>query len=792
MLESIRRLMEDDASLREEDVVSKLKNVRRYNIAHYMSFLFIGTLSFIILIVTFSLATEYPSLSRVIFSIGVPSAFCLVLFAVWCRDSITYLNRYVLFYVKIAYSFRNRLSKDFLLQHFLVSIAVAWIPLVMVSVFLLISSDNWISTSSEEFQSCEELLFKLITIAGAVLGVQLTLFTFVTGNLVSRYSSAIAASLVRHKAIISVLCLSLTFILSFIFALIFGYPDSFCVWPAVVGSLMFISLLLSVWIMISSISYEKAILYSGVYCSRKINRIIKRPLTTLGESYGNLWKLLAFLGLDWRNPEWLFSLSPPTLALNKVKNCFEGIFNSANKSIQDGQQEVFRSALTAVYTVATTYSKRKRLYTMSSDLVFTYINDQMSALIKSTSKSSNESLIRDAVYFTGSLACLTFELEKKPNVEMEGYPSLNFHNSQASHWINVLNESFSLSHMLMRSTAASEAIAQVRKVSLHASATGDSDTIAYGVIPLLKQMHSVSLNQPDSYHISLAGQCIESLIDIWWSTLKSGSPNLNQFQINSEIRKSLYEMAMLDFRTEKEFSLQFMDVASVISLRTSARRIIFADIFMEIAVVNVNSEDRKKRIEKSDGLEGLIELLQMISSDAIESGSQDVLKLLHSFYEIGYLTLFLVSEIDEEIGVYIQTIAYGNWEELVSALFESKTVLVHEWEHPMFSLFGLGVYRYTKTKNQELRERLISCCEIYLRLMKDALTGKKVVSRNSWSYLQLIGCWCDRYLDDIAVSSAIIIFISQNNPSNGSTGSRGYFYSCGNEMYGYRTAAGNF
>jgi len=224
---------------------------------------------------------------------------------------------------------------------------------------------------------------------------------------------------------------------------------------------------------------------------------------------------MAALGLDWRNPERMVVLLPPQKASSAATTAASGLFNAAHKSIQENQHETFWSSLVALSFATEAYVKRRRDYWGSTDQFLGYLNDQLATLAKAAAKAPNEYMVMNVVTTIGAIGALALEVGRGPN--LSDAPKREYPESHPyfSHWQTLLGECFELTHGLMRTTAASEVLVQLTKLTKKAIDLGYAEDASMSFPSELKRMYATCLAKRTPYHLSLAGQCITTIMDVW-------------------------------------------------------------------------------------------------------------------------------------------------------------------------------------------------------------------------------------------------------------------------------------
>jgi hypothetical protein len=323
MMNIIRSLIERDAHLRQIQTAEYIRRIRLINISYYLSLLFAAILSYVILFATLILAHNNPNYHTLLIIIGIILAGAIIFITDFFRSNENYLLSFSNILKRISDSISIYFKNDFLALHYIASLVFIWIPLIVVIVvyiIMAIRTNIWIYPNSNTFAESKGIINQFITYSATLLGVQLTLFIFLIGNLIGKYSSNLASAVVRHRAIIFVVLFPFICIVSFGFGLLFGYPSSFASWPIFISIFMVFCLALSILITLSGIAADRAIIYAGHHFAHLTHRAIKKPYTSLRNKKSTIWNLLTIIGLDFRDTERLTGLVPPAKGPYVVKN----------------------------------------------------------------------------------------------------------------------------------------------------------------------------------------------------------------------------------------------------------------------------------------------------------------------------------------------------------------------------------------------------------------------------------------------------------------------------------------
>ena len=212
------------------------------------------------------------------------------------------------------------------------------------------------------------------------------------------------------------------------------------------------------------------ITYAGGDFSSRVRKTFKPALVQPGKKVSYLWRTLGLLSLDWRNPERMILFEPAPKGVVVTISLLASLFNATHKAINEGQQEVFVSSLNAIRQILFTYIPIRATYFGTQDRVLSFANDQMAGVIKESTKSPNESLITEAISCVGDIGISSLAIPPIPreNERTAQQRMSSSNHSLCGHWNWLLKEAFFQSHMLMRSTAASEVINQLNRIALAA------------------------------------------------------------------------------------------------------------------------------------------------------------------------------------------------------------------------------------------------------------------------------------------------------------------------------------
>lgn len=760
MFVEARQLMEREAYLQGMLATETLRINRRTSFAYYATFLIATSIAFILLFVILTISEVYSAYRSFILIAGVLLAGIVVLTAEILRSNRRYLQGMGARSKALSELFKGRLNRDFLFPQFIVSWFFLWMPMIIGFILFSTRSNMWIWPGYPEHDQIKNIIHEVIPFTAGLLGAQLTLFTFVLGHFLGRYSSNLAIAVVKHKAVMSVVGFTFIGFATLGFELLFGYPDSFSLWPILVGILTACCSFLTVWITLAGIAADRAVEYAGLYFAKRIRRSIKKPLVHPEKDEGIFWRILTAYGLDFRDPERLVPLAPPPKDQDKAIRCFMGLFNAANKAIQDGQQEILHSSLKGIYDVALAYTDKRKHYIGGDDQVFSFINDQMASLIKASAKSPNQHLITDIITRTGFLGRLTLKIGKYPNTINGNIVREQRENPLVMYWIDLLKEGFEISHTLMRSTAASEAIKQMEYIAIEALKEGYSEVFMYCYLRTLRQVHQTCLRQIDAYHSTLSGECLRSLLKVWFYPLLDPNCKVPIYHIHAKALETLKEMALQEIKLNIPLALGFNNVVHTLTTKIATDRITLQDIFCILALRRW--KDERERSVVVENMKSLIGLIADLGTEAISTKQALSINYGEALYEMGYIVLRGNNEFTPELQKELEESIFDAWERLTLLYCRNKDTNCYNWEHPVFALVGYGMGIYQKRPSVELKDRLVNCIQVYQKLIQvENQKPGNHISEESMSYLKLVGAWTSYFLNEHTIATEIKSFIEK-------------------------------
>ena len=652
------------------------------------------------------------------------------------------------------------------------------------------TESEWVDTSSSTFISDRDPLRQLMTFSAALIAAQIALFTFMFAQFLGKYSSKLAGSLCRHRTVILLGLYPMLSLVVLYFVYIYGCPKN--IWPVIMPLfviLNIICLILTIWAANVGMHADNIITYAGGDFSNRVRKVLKPALVQPGQKVGYLWRALGFLSLDWRNPERRTLFEPPPTGVAVTISLLASLFNATHKAIKEGQQEVFVSCLSAIRRILFTYIPIRATYFGTQDSVLSFANDQMAAVIRESAKSPNESLITEAISCVGDIGASSLTIPPMPRENertVEQRISSSNH-SLCGHWIWLLKEGFAQSHMLMRSTAASEVIHQLHRIALVAYQMEYGDVVFVGYTSAISEIHKACILTPDAYHLTLAGNCIQKTVNVWGFVARKYGQWAGMHDLNEQLADTIFRMATSHFQVDKLPMFNFKDVGNILTSKLEESELILQDVFF--VTMSRSFTERWEQRSAVEDLKRIIKLLVNLTRSGVEQKVSGSGGFVSALYEIGYFVLrglppqfapIKQPEVDRSV-LYereepssqqiIEEALFKAWLELFPILMNRDTHLGLEGHRSFFAIVGLGIVVYAERGDETLKEKLIQVVTEYfdwcIRQNKNSDRGLR---GDWWDYLQLFGAWCFQFLHVKNLAKAIAAAVGRGRPFSYSIG----------------------
>lgn len=753
MLHEIRQAMEREAAQRQEALLEDLESVRLMSIAHYVILLLGALSSFALLFIT---SVRASNGSRWSAELGLSLAFIIVLLTEILRGlprSLTWTARFLR---SASERLNSRLHQDYLAPYWWASAVLVWAPAICFGVGAANRPGPWIAAGSPEHAAKQAALIQAITLVAGLLAIQITLFTFVLGRLLDKYSGRIAAVVAGHKAILAVVLFELGMLASLQIMLFQGYPAAYASlsWMAEVQSV--ICLALSIIITLRGTNPQGAVSYAGLSFARYVKRSVKQPTAADRTWRRAVWVCLGTLGLDWRDVRRLSSLAPSPAATTKTAELLSSLLNVAYKAIQEEDDETLDTALRSVYVVAEAYVAARRQYVIMGDQVFRFLNNRMGILMNLASSKANESLITIILGHMGSFGRLSLQIGSlQGNKTPEG--DVPRDHELVLYWVGLLRTGFQSGFTLQHSTAASEAVRQVQMIGITALKEGYTEACRFTCISALQQMHELCFGKSDYYRHTLAAECLRSVMKIWLAAVASARYRSLNVGVGEAAAAATEMMVDRHMQLGATVVPMLTELSAVLVCKLDDQEVILQDIFFTCM-----RKERSLIWEEHACGQALISIIQMLvrfAEKAVETKQLVPEAYVDALYEVGYCVVKGVPDFQPGTRHGIHEALFAAWLSMVSLYVKNKP-MQFEWLRSMFSLLGYSIVIGLKRQDHDLMGSLRKAMEGYLQLLKQTEDGPDLLRDDCWSYLQLAGAWLYRVPDHSNLSLEILDALS--------------------------------
>jgi len=760
MFEHIKQKQEREAAKESQHAINSMKSNDYLAISHHISSLIIAIVAFCLIFSSVGLSSTNSNETIIGYGLQVIAGI-LVLFHGFNKRKSSYLNKYVYLIVRIKSLFIRHWYADYLAKYFWASIAV----LLSVSGILLhayiTGQSGWTSPKSYQGESYSSSVTMIISTASGLLAAQIALFSFMMQQVLSKYSGVVAQTVASHRAIkllalFPVVGLLIPFLLHNV-----GAPTSIenLVLPAI-GGMLLLGLFLTVMVAKSGLSESLAIRYFGVASSSKLFKAIPVPIKTISRFSKNFWKILYYLGLDFRNKNLFQAIAIPINGANITIESLNASLGVANKAAIEGQHDVFVSSLVSIEIIMNAYAARRKLYCSSEDEVFIYLNYQFSALIESTAKIPNQYLISNLTSSIGKIANLTYCIGNIPADMVEKHRHYNSNNFTTSQWMELLIQCFENTHMLTRSTAAHATLRQMSELALTSIVNKDSDAITLTYLPAIKKVFLLCVvKMSDPYHKELAGLCLTNLMsNLMNITSYRDSLRGTHEDPYEETLNQITYLSKLYLAADKTGSMTLNDPLNIVLTKTATEKYCIQEVFFVIANKNLPNS-YSYRVANSD-MEKIVERLNEMATYAMNLNVYSSSYYLNALFEILYLVVRGLpekfSEYDEiegqERAMYrfseeaISTeqrlieLICDKLNELITIFYRSKRSSI-DWQHSVFSSLGILIIRFADKKEEFIKVKVIEVVTNYYFLINNDIEGSNRTHYDSEKYLQLVAAW---------------------------------------------------
>jgi hypothetical protein len=765
MLELLRQSLEADAVKRGEQMLAKLRAAQLRNQTFWLFHASASFACFCIILLARVAALKSPAHTTAITAIGLGLVAVLTAITLHLVHDHAFLYRVSTWYSVSTTRLRNRTKQDYLTIYRWATWFLALLPSLAAIFILLLDSSHIVNAGSPEHTAYVDTLKQLMTLATAVLATQVALFNFMFGQLLGRYSTTITREITTHPTVRLLQGFTIFMLVGLYFCFLWGFPDGLPRTTMFFVVALLSCLVLTVLVANRGIQADAAMRYAGWHIGNKVARTLLNPITKPTP----FWKVMMYFGLDWRNPERIVVTVPPARPAELAIKMVAGIFNAAHRALRDNEHEMFVESMGALIRVADSYATGRSKYYGTGDAFFSYLDDHLSVLLVATSKAPNQYLITNVVNTTGTIGRIAMRLGGPVDKEKIEYPHGH---PLFVHWFGLLMEGFDLSHTLMRSTAASEALEQMCLLTNAAILAGYGDQVRITVLPGIQKIHRTCLLTMDAYHSSLAGQCLIKLMKIWLFAIVQ--PAKIAAVASDHFSETVQEMVLLQQAIPRQPNFELKDPASVLTVKLAEDNFTLQDICGCVLAWRFE-EDWQKRFA-TDKIAEIIQLLKTLTLNA-KSDWAGVKSYTEAIYEISFLILKGLPDgllrqsgnrsryhQDDETPQEVLEQRIGDvTRELIEAWYGPK----RDWydcEHALFSIVGLASVAFKATGRAHAKTIALAIIERYSEMLDETSTNRGNIPDDHWDYLQLCAAWARDLLGEVALADKLVSDVAHGRP----------------------------
>jgi hypothetical protein len=458
------------------------------------------------------------------------------------------------------------------------------------------------------------------------------------------------------------------------------------------------------------------------------------------------------------------------------------LFGIGAKAIQDGQHDILLAACRAILRVGAGYLQRRVDYVAIDDRVFSYMNDQSAALIKTAVQSVNEYLVTDVVRLVGGLGLMSVSIGKLPASDSD---VSKINQSMQSHflstmWIGLLKEAVVATYGLQRTHATGVAIDQIQSIALQLNQAGYDTPLAHTFLNEVEQVHALCISKADAYGASLAARCV-GVVMRTWSQVMARTPVLRGHgTFTASASECLLRMGRRSFAAEKgAVRMDLNDFTNLVTSRTSQSAVLLHDL--SLTALSRKVKRNSERLSAVEDAIAIVELVTTLGKTASAGGIHNATNYLDSLYSIACSVLEdwprQLDDVASAGDPYTATRRGPSNRELVEEkLFDGLMALMdsllqteargfHDWRHTMFSIIGLGMVAWKGAPRDSLKLRLEGIADKYESyVVAKHANDQQSLHDEDFGYLQLLGAWLLHYFDDQASSQRIANFAGTSRP----------------------------
>ena len=290
----------------------------------------------------------------------------------------------------------------------------------------------------------------------------------------------------------------------------------------------------------------------------------------------------------------------------------------------------------------------------------------------------------------------------------------------------------------------------------------------------IKRLYSICLIKRDSYHITLGGQCVTAMMNVWAHCLTNRENRVSG--LTEQMSKSVKEMALAFQAVERLPSLSLDDPVTSIVSKIDGRFTL-----QDIALLLVGGSIREnwQRREAVGSLRHLLGTVRELAKDAAIRDVAFANDYAQALYEFSLIILCGIPESwntagREEHGrrgvrqASVQELfdrdLSGIMTELIPLYYHAEK-MVHDWEQPIFAVFGMAAAVFAETGRESAKQFAVEAISAYRDLLSgDQADKDKIVHDDAWDYLQLASVWLRSLLREPGLADEVIEMVAHGRP----------------------------
>jgi len=763
VLESVRREIEQEVAKRETGLLDTLIFNRINTGIYYLAIVLSASASLILLLGAAVIGSHHPGIGHLANGVAVLLSGALIMIVEYFRTSKRTWQ--VAARVKRAIdSRRQRRVDDFLQPYYWSTLGFVIGPVIGLLAIAAFLDSPWLSAGDPHFAKEAAPIERALTFAGLLVAGQITLFTFLFGHSLGKYSSKLARVIMEHPAVRTLQVCGMVGLLFPVAIMFTGLPVVMVRNFWLFHASLFFCLVLTVLVARRGVDSDALIVFAGQHYAKRLRSIIRSPVAGADGQMPAFWVAASRLGLDLRNPERFVLHAEPRRGASLCKTYLMSFFNAASEAIISNQQESLRACLQAIAAIMSTYSAQRRGYQCSTDSVYSYCNDHFAALVGLAQKSSNEHMATDIVIHIGAVAATGLRIRGTPSSIDE---SLEIKRQRDDHsiaglWVGLLRECFRRTHKLQRTPAPSEVIAQLKIFALRVDKEGYPATVHFSFLPAFEEILDTCLTNGDAYHLSLVSECMAGLMQIWAFHLTQPSYLSGHGQLHQEIS----ELIVGSVRKGAGAGLPNLVTRAVpetLAYKCASDAVTFQDIFW--LTMHRKVPDLQHQRDCVSGLIIVIDSLADLVVEQIKLKGHGTKYYLDALFEVSYLVLAklpdtflpmsdpaiegappqvrrLMRARREAPREKLEKALFGAWERTIPWCYQGAYHRVYEWEQSLLGFIGMSICRMRERNDQWLREGIEQCSAAFVKQFEKELEEPEHRLRSgSPEYLQLLAAW---------------------------------------------------